>query len=276
LRPNGFGRGVHYFKPAKGQVLGQMESDPERVGEVILLARRAGMIPEPWVADERAPEPIGPLEFSNPNAGADWADAVIEQARLPRQDGQNVCVEVWCEAAGIAQRLANVAGDFGVRVYAGGGFDGLKGKRATAVRVASREVPTIALQIGDYDDHGWRIFTAVAEDVACWVPSYSGQSGLSGEWKYNWLTPEEMVLTRDGSIRLTVRRFGVTEAQVASGVVDLDDEGKAEAEAMPADWRILGDELNRLLLPAPRESVMKREPGSRKEIRRLLVRRWAP
>jgi hypothetical protein len=34
-----------------------MEVDPDVVQEVLALARRAGLVPEAWVADECAPEP---------------------------------------------------------------------------------------------------------------------------------------------------------------------------------------------------------------------------
>jgi hypothetical protein len=254
-----------------------MQADPERVGEVILLARRAGMIKEQWVEDGRAPEPIGPLEFGDPEAGAAWLDVLVEQARLPRQVGQAGHVEVWCEAAGIAQRLANVSGDFGVHVFAGGGYDGLKGKRTAAERVASRDVPTIALQIGDFDKAGKKIFAAVAEDVAAWVHSYSP---TPHRWGWKWTKrnalgePERLVLTRDGKAWLTVIRLAVTLAQVNGGLVELDQEGKAEAEALPADWGILAAELDRRLLPAPRELVIRREPDARETIRKLASRRW--
>ena len=54
---------------------------------------------------------------------------------------------------------------YGVPVYSGAGFDGLKGKRAFADRALERDVPTIVLHVGDRDKHGENIFRAAAEDA---------------------------------------------------------------------------------------------------------------
>ena len=66
-------------------------------------------------------------------------------------------------------RLSRVANHLGVPVYSGGGFDGLKGKRAFADRALGRSVPTVVLHIGDRDDFGDRIYVAAAEDSVAWA-----------------------------------------------------------------------------------------------------------
>ncbi len=42
-----------------------MEADVGTVQEIVVSARRAGLLPESWVDDQRAPDPIVPLEFTD-------------------------------------------------------------------------------------------------------------------------------------------------------------------------------------------------------------------
>src|SRR5215472_10919595 len=75
LRPDGMGNGVTYRRPTsqdpktemvmvegkkkRTRLWPEMHAAPEDVQEVLVLARRAGIIDESWVADTRAPEGIG-------------------------------------------------------------------------------------------------------------------------------------------------------------------------------------------------------------------------
>jgi hypothetical protein len=281
LRPRGRERGVSYFKrkkdPRTGKLplLGPMDADVGTVQEIVTHARRAGILPESWVDDERAPDPIVPLGFADAEEASAWVERIVDGLPLERQSGQDVFVEVWCEAAGITGRLAAVADPYGVPVYPGGGFDGIKGKRDAAKRAASRDVPTVALHVGDYDKHGRWIFKAVAEDVACWVPSYVPEdTHWNGPWQYV-SGPERVTLRSGETLVLDVRRLAVTDAQVDAGDVDLDDDGKAEAEQLPVEWQILTDALDALLDPTRREVVLQREPSERERLRELLAQRWS-
>ena len=56
--------------------------------------------------------------------------------------------------------------------------------------------------------------------------------------------------------------------------VEIDEEDKAEAEAMPPEWSILADELDRLLDPARREAVEDRDDSERDRLCSLLAARW--
>jgi hypothetical protein len=150
-----------------------MEAHPAAVQEVLALARRAGMVPESWVADGRACAGLVPYFDRSAEAGADLIARQVEDAqedfRLDPWRGQPVYVEVLCEAADLAPRLERVARPYGVPVYMSGGFDGLKGKRAIADRAMGRDVPAIVLHVGDRDDHGDDIYMAAGEDAVAWA-----------------------------------------------------------------------------------------------------------
>jgi hypothetical protein len=233
LRPHGLGNGITYTK--RPGVLDPMEARPEHVQEVLVLARRAGLIPEGWVADARAPQPLTDSYY----AGADDFAAAVARAaegfQLDPQRDQAIYVEVWCEAEDLAPRLARVARPYGVPVYSGGGYGGLKGRRQLAARATDREVPTVVLVVTDLDPDGLRIFNSAAEDAAAWVEH------------------EDPLAPADW---LTFDRIAVSPSQAeAAGV--LDDDGKAEADALPVPVMdaILRGRLDQLTDPAARESV---------------------
>jgi hypothetical protein len=287
LRPFGFGNVVTYKKRPKDPVtrqkpkLGPMEADPATVQEVLVLARRAGIIDEDLVADDRAPDAFVPLTWDDADEAVDFiAEDIVDYVRgfrLDQQDGQDAYIEVWCEAAGLLDILVDVCRPFHVPVFPAGGFKGLKGKRDAASRVAERDVPTVVLHIGDYDLHGRWIFQSEAEDVACWVPSFTDGTASASvtTWKVSTVRHERVLLRGDGEPEpvLIVERFAVTKEHVDAGLIEIDEEGKAEAEGMPIEWDILRDELEERLDPACREAVNEREEQERKLVPKLLAQR---
>jgi len=239
LRPGGMGNGVTYRKPDSAHPLSsfdKMTAHPAAVQEIVVMARRAGLIPEEWVADTRAPDPIRP--YFNGSAAevadsiADWASTAAGSFSMDPQGFQHQYVELWCEAADLGPRIAQTAEPYGVPVYSGGGFDGLKGKRRAAERAASRlPLPTVILHIGDRDPHGEGIMTALAEDVTAWwaadpgtgreVRRLGAEDGLGRE------EAVEAVLAK-----LDIRRLALTYEQAEElGLLDAD--GKAEADSIP-------------------------------------------
>jgi len=51
----------------------------------------------------------------------------------------------------------------------------------------------------------------------------------------------------------------ITEEQVAGGLVELGDLGKADAEQSPVEWTILSDELDRRLDAALRAAMQSQD-----------------
>lgn len=240
LRPGGLGNGVTYRKPDSLHPVsgfGPMEAHPAAVQEVLVLARRAGLVREGWVADTRAPAPLAEAyELSAEGAAAgvaDYAARLAEGFRLDPQGHQAQYAELWCEAEDLSPRLARVAAPYGVPVYSGAGFDGLKGKRALAARAVARGVPTVIFHVGDRDPHGERIFSAVSEDALAWATASGHPSG--------WLRFGRLALTAEQAAR-----HGL-----------LDSDGKAEADSLPVPVldAIVTGALESLFDPAGREAV---------------------
>jgi hypothetical protein len=260
LRPTGFGRGLTYTKhpemrrTAAGQPrkANPMDVTPALVTEYLIKARRAGIVPERWIEDGRAPEPSVP--WYDDSTAEEIADRLVSEIRDPYvsyspQRGQPVHLEVLTEAAGLIGRTARIAGQYGVPVYSGGGYDGLKAKRALGERAAGRDVPTVVLRISDYDRHGLIIATAGMEDSIAWA----GHFGADDGW-------------------LTVERVALTEAQAREHDL-LDGDGKAEADGLPVPVMdgILRDTIERHQDPAVREQNERDAETERARIGPLVI-----
>jgi hypothetical protein len=246
LRPNGMGNGVTYRKPDSAHPLtgfGPMEAHPAAVQEVLVMARRAGIIPENWVADTRAPAPLVERYDDSAASEADviarWVENAADAFRLDPQLYQPRYIELWCEAEDLAPRLARISEPYGVPVYSGGGFDGLKGKRSVADRAAGRDMPTLILHVGDRDPHGEMIYNAVKEDAEAWALD-------AGCWELRF---ERLALTADQA-----EEHGL-----------LDADGKAEADALPVAVldAIVTDRLDELFDPDGRDQMAEDESEQR-------------
>ncbi len=83
--------------------------------------------------------------------------------------GQDLHIEVWCEAAGMMPQLYTVAEPFSINVYSSGGFDSLTAKKRLADRICEIGKRSVILHVGDYDPSGESIFDSVAADVTAFV-----------------------------------------------------------------------------------------------------------
>ncbi len=139
-----------------------------RLGEKLLRARRARMIPFGAIRDDGIVS-YSPEFFADP---ADFWDATarkIHDYRRDRQASQRQYIELWCESAGMAPQLARVATAYSVPVFSSGGFTSLTAVRQVADRVLARDVPTVMLHVGDFDPSGESIFESLAADAAAFV-----------------------------------------------------------------------------------------------------------
>ena len=212
------------------------------------------------MADQRAPDPMVPLTF---HGAEDFADNVVRWAQdfaLDGQRGQPVYIEVLCEAGDLQPRLARIASAYGVPVYSGAGFDGIKAKRALGRRAMSRDVSTVILHVGDRDDHGENIYRAAGEDAVAWAEGggYVLPVGFDLAAIINRVNDEG----GEGEA-LIFYRLALTTGQ-AEELELLDADGQAEVDGVRVrtmdGW--LTDAIEGLQDPACREAVGARA-GSR-------------
>jgi hypothetical protein len=285
LRPRGMGNDLTYTKspqmqckrcgqiidPEKGKAcpkgggkhnhrkVNPMEANPPNVAEVLAMARRAGKVNENWVEDTRAPSPSIP-KFDDWDRGAEGvADDLVGQITNPSvryspQDNQPVFIELLVEAEGLIGRCERIAAPYGVPVYSGAGFGGLKGNWLMADRAAEREVPTIVLQISDYDTRGLEIAQAAEEDVIAWSENHYGKEP-------GWVQ---------------FQRIALTEQQAEEHDL-LDADGKAEVEGLPVPIldAILTDAIQSYLDPYIARANKERAEEDTKRVTDLVREKLA-
>jgi hypothetical protein len=233
LMPSGRGNGATYVKPIKGQEVTadhrSMQAHPDYVSDALETLRRQGLIPEEGVADARAADPIA---WAGERYGADLrrlADKIVEQVEsatdgysIDRQERQGVYLELFVEAEGMMARMKNVAGIYGVPIFAGSGYAGLRGIRGFADRVSIRAVPTVVLTITDHDEHGLLIANRLETDAVEWF----------NEGPRN-VRVRRAVEDKGGAPGLAFVRIGITPGQAASYPARQDALGHMQAEGLP-------------------------------------------
>lgn len=139
--------------------------------------------------------------------------------------GQDIHLEVWCEAAGMLPQLYRVAEPYSVPVYSSGGFDSLTAKKRLADRICAIGKEAIILHLGDYDPSGVSIFDAVAQDVEAFVMSDRPHGFVSVEFERVALIEEQ------------VRRFDLPTAPAKASDSRSKNwtGGTCQLEALPPD-----------------------------------------
>jgi hypothetical protein len=83
--------------------------------------------------------------------------------------GQELHIEVWCEAAGMLRQLYSVAAPFPVRAHSSGGDGSLTAQKDLADRIVRIEKPAVILHLGDYNASDMNIFDSVVQNVTAFV-----------------------------------------------------------------------------------------------------------
>ncbi|MFI9588246.1 hypothetical protein ACIHCQ_42175 [Streptomyces sp. NPDC052236] len=167
-----------FYAAVSADVLPKTERAYKRLVEVLGMARRSGRIPWEVIRDDSGARAESPLAFAGPMAFRAAMYRAAESYRRDRQEGQPVRLELWCEAVGMVEQLARLAGPYSVPVFSGGGFDSLPGKRAAALRAARDPRGLCILHVGDLDPSGTHLPRALAEDVAAFAAAHGGRSEL--------------------------------------------------------------------------------------------------
>lgn len=194
----------------------------KQVGEVLNRGRRAGLVSWAAVRDDSGTE-LAPNAFDDPDDFWRAVRRAAEEYRTPRQTGQPVTLEVWCESAGMAPQLARVADAYGVAVFSSGGFDGVALKFNAAQR-AMRQGPTVILHVGDHDKSGCALVDSLADDLA----AFCADMGAAGTVRVERVavTPEQVIRYRlptkpaapggpGGAMRETVQAEALEAATLA-------------------------------------------------------------
>jgi hypothetical protein len=147
----------------------------ERLGEHLVRARRARLIPMAAIRDDGGAI-ITPTMWANAEEYLVAVRAQAGELMLDRTAGQKARLVVLCEAAGMAPQLARETRPFGITVMSSGGFDSVTEKHAFAAELARHDRPTEVLSVGDQDGSGVWMFAAYLEDVEAFTRDLGGEA----------------------------------------------------------------------------------------------------
>ncbi len=177
-----------YYRLVGTSFLTKTQQAYDRLGEHLVMARRARRIPFEHIRDDGADLP---WSLVGDQSGRDLAQTLANIVRyfdLDRQLDQPRLLLLWCEAAGMKPQLEKTTEPFGVKVISGGGFDSVTVKHAMAKMIVACGKPVEVLHVGDYDREGQDIFTALSEDVTAFVEAMGG----SVQFTRLAVTPEQV------------------------------------------------------------------------------------
>ncbi len=146
---------------------------------VLGRARRAGMLPFTHLRDGGGSQQV-PLTYADEEAFWTKVDNDLLHFSRQRQRGQEVYVELFCEAPGMMPQLVRAAFPYSVPVYGTRGYTGLSVVGEVARRALQRDLPTTILQVGDLDPSGVGIFDTLAADVEAFVRQAVGVAVRKG------------------------------------------------------------------------------------------------
>lgn len=202
----------------------------------IANARRGRIIPFEAIRDDGV-STMAMDHFSDRDDFLRHVRELGESYTRDKQAGQDVHLEVWCEASGMLPQLWRVSEPFSVPVYSSGGFDSLTAKKRLADRICDTGKPATILHLGDLDPSGLSIFDSVAEDVRAFVNA----DRLHGM--------VDVQFERVGLLREHVEAFDLptVPAKASDSRSKNWDGGTCQLEALPPDQiaKILRDAIER-------------------------------
>jgi hypothetical protein len=235
------------------------KDDADRVGEVLVRARRAGLAPWEAIGDDRTESSI-PRAYNDPAHFYASLEGAALAYRLDRQRGQDPYIEVFVEASGAVDQVFATTAQYGVPVYSGSGFNTVTALREVAVRAARRETDTRLLILGDYDPAG----QFIRERVAAEVEAFAGEHGA-------YIEVQTVALTLDQIAKLALIKQPMP-AKKRARYPTWPHNWTVEIEAMAPDGlaRVLRESIEALIDDETRQAVLWQEQRERAEVLRHL------
>ncbi len=148
------------------------ENAYDNLGDKLVRARRAGLIPFEAIRDDSA-SVMDHLHFDDEEHFYAHVHELGRRFTVNKLAGQRVEIRVYCEAAGMMPQLHAALEAYSVPVYSCSGFDSLTFKHQLArwfseTHAWRGKVP-VMLHLGDYDPDGESIFDVITEDAVAFL-----------------------------------------------------------------------------------------------------------
>lgn len=260
-----------------GDEFGYTKADIDDVEDVLVRARRAGIVAWEEISDGRTAV-AQPWEVQNAEALADSLLRELTTAQLDRQEAQPFRVEVWAEAAGWLARLEGICNERGVPVYSGSGSVPVTAIRALAhraIRAAQNDQRLVVLSLGDLDLNGLRnIARPLEADLHAFIRDTVASPDFDQE-SAAWVAPvRRLLLNADQVIdHIGERAWGTPSGEYQRAGWPWPF--WVQAEALPPEVRdgLVIDAIDALHDTAQREHIIESEAELHEGARRALAGR---
>lgn len=203
------------------------ERDYQNLGNLLVKARRAQLIPFHAIADSGTEQQGGVRGYSSRAKFLDTYRDLADFFTLHELTDQPYHIELWSEDVGSIPMLAGISDDYPVTVYSTGGFSSVTVTHEIAERVLRRDKPTAFLHVGDYDPSGESIFYSMAQDIGAFVIGKRG-----GEWYPE--TGETCLHPEGGGPDFKPVRVALTEEQATEW--DLETAPPKASDSRSRNW----------------------------------------
>jgi hypothetical protein len=203
---------------------------------ILSRARRAGLVPWEAIRDGGLGRTVKASYFEDATHFERSIREAAAALRLDRQDGQDVALELWCEAGGMVPILQGIARPYSCRVNTGGGYDSVTAKHRLAERVRSFAQDgrrTVILHVGDFDGSGEDMANVLREDALYMVAAQVLEHVDGPDWiraERASSEPWSLEASRWACDFFEVRRIALTAEQVV-------ERGVETAPPKPSDSR---------------------------------------
>ena len=158
-----------YYQLVSRGVIPNEQRQYKKLGEIMTNARLAGLVDWDAIVD-RGRSPVMAAQWDSP---ADILDAAASRYRVDRWEGQDCCVEVWCEKDALSSVVEPVCDRYHVRFMANRGYSSATAmydaaKRLYGIAQTGKEV--VVIYLGDHDPSGMDMTRDIRDrlDMLAW------------------------------------------------------------------------------------------------------------
>lgn len=150
-----------YYQLVSRQIIDNNRSQYQAVSNILVDARKSGVIPWGWVEDRLRK----PRNVSMWNDLADFAHTAVHSYRRNVWAMQPTYLECWLEKDALSGIFEELLADYGVTLNVGRGYDGWDSIHSAAKRFGTGEGVTV-LYYGDFDPSGEDMVRSLQERLA--------------------------------------------------------------------------------------------------------------
>lgn len=165
-----------YYQLVSRDIIPNKQAEYSKLSTLLKEGRMAGIVD--WDAiEDRLRKPSSPASFNSPK---DILDQAIKQYQLPRQEGQNIYLEVWVEKDALSGVLKRITSKYHVPILVNRGYSSVSAMYDSFMRFNNRDrfdIPVKILYLGDFDPSGLDMIRDIYDRTMEFSEGYE-----DGEW----------------------------------------------------------------------------------------------